>query len=59
MRFQVANDILEFVRRETEVDRDAKVIDPNLYLSIARANVKMRWLVAFIRVEKGTVPSPT
>jgi hypothetical protein len=58
MCFQVADDTAEFVRRETEVDRNGHVAQPNFGLTVARTDMKMRRLTALIGIEEASIAGP-
>ena len=53
MRFQVADDIAEFVRRKTEVNRYGQIAQPDFGFPVAGPHVDMWRFVALVGLEKG------
>ncbi len=54
----MADYIADFMRRKPGIKGDRQIVKPEFSFFIAAADMDMRWLTAFVRVEEGAVGSP-
>jgi hypothetical protein len=56
---QVANNIAEFVRGKANIGGNSEIVKPKFGFSIARSDMNMGRLAAFVRVEIDAVRTPS
>lgn len=54
----MADDITEFVRRESRVDRDREVMKPEFSFLITRPDVNVCGLIAFVGIKESPIRTP-
>jgi hypothetical protein len=59
LRPQMADNSAYFMRRESDICRNRKIVEPELGFMISESNVNVRRLRSLIRVEKGPIWTPT
>jgi hypothetical protein len=59
IHFQMANNIADFMRGKPGIQRDRYVVRPEFGFFIAAADVDMRGLIAFVRIEEGAIGNPS
>src|SRR6266487_4387197 len=55
---EVSDNIAKFMGRIPGIQRNRKVVQPDFGFSVARTNVDMRGLIAFVGIEERAIGSP-
>jgi hypothetical protein len=59
LRSQVSNNSAYFVRRESRIDGDRQIMQPDFGFAVAGSNMNVRRLAAFIGIEKCAIGAPS